>query len=188
MKTILSLRRMLAAGVLATGLAAGALQPTAIAQAESTDVPADIAVPEGNRPFLVAHATGVQIYSCNSTSGRPTWGFVAPRANLYGENGQLVATHFGGPTWEARDGSWVVAKRDSGATVDPTAIPWLRLSRVSASAGPDGDRLASTTYIQRTETSGGVAPPKAACNGSTVGTLAEVPYTADYVFWKSADA
>ena len=55
--------------------------------------------------FLVGHAVGVQIYSCNATASGFAWGFVAPRADLYGDNGKLVATHFGGPTWRARDGS-----------------------------------------------------------------------------------
>ena len=69
------------------------------------------------------------------------------------------------------------------AFVDPTAIPWLLLS-TNAAAGPDGDRLAGTTYIQRLATTGGLAPAAAACNESTAGTVEEVPYTADYTFWK----
>ncbi len=185
MKKVIHLRRLLAAGVLATGLASGAMASPADARVEAPDVPGDIAVPEGNTLFLVAHASGVQIYSCSATNGTPAW-VVAPRANLYGANDKLMGTHFGGPTWEARDGSWVVAKRDTGVTVDSSAIPWLRLSRVSSSAGSDGDRLAKTTFIQRTETTGGLQPAAAECNLSTLGTVVEVPYTADYLFWKSA--
>ena len=79
----------------------------------------------------------------------------------------------------------VVAQRAADpVTVDPTAIPWLLLSPVSKGAGPDGDRLAHTTYIQRIATTGGLAPAAALCNAGTVGTVAEVPYTADYYFWK----
>src|SRR5215204_4213516 len=86
----------------------------------------------------------------------------------------------------ARDGSKVTATLDGNGsvTVDPTAIPWLRLRVTSASAGADGDRLAGTKYIQRLETTGGLAPAAATCNAETLGTLAEVPYTADYAFWK----
>jgi hypothetical protein len=69
-------------------------------------------------------------------------------------------------------------------TVDPTAIPWLLLSTPSPTAGPDGDRLVHTTYIQRTATTGGLAPAAATCNTTTASTVAEVPYTADYFFWK----
>ena len=31
------------------------------------DVPSTIAVPDGNKLFLVGHAVGVQIYQCNAT-------------------------------------------------------------------------------------------------------------------------
>lgn len=72
-----------------------------------------------------------------------------------------------------------------GVTVDATAVPWLLLSAVSTTAGPDGERLTNTTFIQRTATTGGLAPAAADCNPSTTGTTVEVPYTADYHFWKS---
>jgi hypothetical protein len=144
-------------------------------------VPAAIKVPDGNKAFLEAHAVGVQIYACDGTA----WTFVAPRANLY-DHGRLVATHFAGPTWQATDGSKVVGKRVNGATVDPAAIDWLLLSAASTAEGPHrGDRLAKTTYIQRIDTTGGLPPAAADSNASAAGTKAEVPYTADYVFWKA---
>jgi len=156
--------------VLATGLAV-------IAAA----VPGAVEAPEGNKPFLVGHAVGVQIYTCNGS----TWGPATPRADLYGDNGKLIATHFGGPSWQARDGSRTMAQRLDGETVDPTAIPWLLLKAVSPSAGADGDRLAHTTYIQRIAPPGGLAPAAGSCNAGTAGERVEVPYTADYVFWKA---
>jgi hypothetical protein len=128
----------------------------------------------------------VQIYSCNVTSTGFEWGFVGPRADLFDKRGKLIATHFGGPTWRAKDGSTVVGARVDGVTVDPTAIPWLLLSATSTTAGPHGDRLANTTFIQRTATTGGLAPAAAGCNATTTGTVVEVPYTSDYHFWKSA--
>jgi hypothetical protein len=45
-------------------------------------------------------------------------------------------------------------------------------------------QLDQTTFIQRVNTTGGLAPPASECNASTAGTQAEVPYTADYYFWK----
>jgi hypothetical protein len=51
-------------------------------------------------------------------------------------------------------------------------------------AGLDGDRLVPTTYVQRIETTGGLAPPAADCSAATAGAVTEVPYTADYYFWK----
>jgi hypothetical protein len=77
-----------------------------------------------------------------------------------------------------------VGARDGQASVDATAIPWLRLKAVSTSAGPDGDRLVTTAYIQRVATTGGLAPAAADCNVATAGAQVEVPYTADYYFWK----
>jgi hypothetical protein len=94
-------------------------------------------------------------------------------------------THYAGPTWEARDGSKVVGSRVDGVTVDPTAIPWLLLSAASTAAGPDGDKLAKTTYIQRIATTGGLAPAASQCTAASSGSVVEVPYTADYVFWKA---
>jgi hypothetical protein len=95
-------------------------------------------------------------------------------------------THYGGPTWEARDGSTVKAARVDGVTVDPDAIPWLLLQAIPQPAGPDGDRLTGTTYIQRLNTTGGVAPAPGECSADTLGDVVEVPYTADYYFWKTA--
>jgi hypothetical protein len=116
--------------------------------------------------------------------GGYAWGLVAPRATLYDDNGKPIVSHFGGPTWQATDGSTVVGQRVDGVTVDATAIPWLLLSATSTSAGPDGARLVETTFIQRIATTGGLNPPAADCNAETAGTVVEVPYTADYYFWK----
>jgi uncharacterized protein DUF3455 len=176
--------RLLLLATLAIAAVLPVTQPAYAGPAEP-DVPGEIAVPAGHKLFLVAHAVGVQIYSCNATGTGFTWGLVAPRADLFDQNGKLVATHFGGPTWKWKDGSQVVAQRDTGVTVDPTAIAWLRLSAVSTSAGEDGDRFAGTSFIQRIATTGGLAPRGADCNAGTAGTIREVPYTADYAFWKA---
>ena len=163
--------------------AALALAPAAGAAPAEPVVPTAIAVPDGHKLFLVGHATGVQIYSCNGTA----WGLVAPRADLVDDKGKLIVTHFGGPSWQAKDGSLVVARRDAGHDVAGT-IPWLRLAATSTSAGADGDRLAGTTYIQRIATTGGVAPAASECGPSKAGTVVEVPYAADYYFWKARGA
>jgi len=169
---------LLAAAIVAAATSWPLVQP-AHAGPPAPPVPGDIQVPDGNKVFLVGHAVGVQIYSCNGS----TWSLVAPRADLYGDNGKLLATHFAGPTWQAKDGSYVVGKREAGVTVDATAIPWLRLAATTTGIGPGGDRLVDTTYIQRIATIGGLPP--SGCTASTAGTTAEVPYTADYVFWKA---
>jgi hypothetical protein len=89
------------------------------------------------------------------------------------------------PEWQAKDGSSVVGHKLASATVDPTAIPWLLLSAASTSLGPDGgDRLAATTYVQRLNTTGGLAPAGACTPGATV----NVPYTADYYFYQATES
>ena len=84
------------------------LTQAAEAKKDPPAVPSQIQVGPGHKVFLVGHAVGVQIYSCNATAGGFAWAFVAPRANLYDDHGRLTMTHFGGPTWQARDGSSVV--------------------------------------------------------------------------------
>jgi len=158
----------------AVAAAAALLPAAALAGPATPEVPGGIAVPDGHKPYLVAHAEGVQIYECTASA---TWRLVAPRATLTGENGKVVASHYGGPTWEARDGSAVKAARDAGVAGAPGAVDWLRLKATSTTDG----RLAATTYIQRIDTVGGVAP----AGSCTAGASAEVPYTADYVFFKA---
>jgi len=177
-------RRMLVAGLVV--LAALLTTPQAAHAKQITpdvDVPAELQVGEGNSLFMVGHAVGVQIYECTASTSGTAWTLLAPRADLYDHNGKLIATHFGGPTWQANDGSWVVGKKEAAVIVDRTAIAWLKLSAASKAVGPDGDRLARTTFIQRLNTAGGL-PPASGCDTISVGTQAEVPYTADYYFWR----
>ena len=172
-------RLVLAAAL--TALAALPQMQVAHAGTSGPDVPAAIEVPAGNKVFLAGHAVGVQIYSCDPATG---WVLVAPRANLYDDHGKLIATHFAGPSWQAKDGSTVVGIVEKRAPV-AGSIPWLRLAAASTTVGTDGDRLLATTYIQRVATTGGVAPAASDCTDLTAGSRSEVPYTADYYFWKS---
>jgi hypothetical protein len=178
-----SLSRMLAAAFVAATLAWAPVQ-AAHAGPPAPNVPPEIAVPAGNKLYLAGHAVGVQIYRCTATGNGFGWSFAGPRAELYGDNGRLITTHFAGPRWQAKDGSVALGALVRGVTVDPSAIPWLLLSATGA-AGADGDRLARTTFIQRTATTGGLMPPAHECNATTVGDDNEVPYTADYYFWKA---
>jgi len=109
--------RLLLVGIVA---ATAVLSLTQVAQAGPPPpvVPDEIQVPEGNKVFLVGHAIGVQIYSCNGVS----WGSATPRANLYDDQGKLIITHFAGPTWQAKDGSRVVGKAEKMALLTD---PWV---------------------------------------------------------------
>ena len=56
----------------------------------------------------------------------------------------------------------------------------LRLTGTPSGTGV----LAATTFIQRLNTQGGTQPPVAECKAQTLGKVKEVPYKADYVFFK----
>jgi hypothetical protein len=175
--------RVLLAGI-ALAAAALCLVQVATAGPPPQNVPDSIQVPAGNKVFLIGHGVGVQIYSCTATATGFAWSFVAPRANLFADNGKLVTTHFGGPTWQAKDGSQVVGKLDAPPLiVDTSAVPWLRLSAASTTAGAGGSELVKTSFIQRLNTVGGVAPLASTCTAANAGAVQEVPYTADYYFW-----
>jgi FtsP/CotA-like multicopper oxidase with cupredoxin domain len=170
--------RLLLGGLAAVAAVAAILAQAALAVPQPPSVPG-LSPDDGSRVFLVTHGVGVQIYACNGVA----WSFVAPRADLFTDNGQLVIHHFGGPSWEARDGSTVVGTVVNKATPDQSAVPWLLLSAKPAQDSKPG-RLAHTSFIQRINTIGGIQPPAADCNAAAAGTQVEVPYTADYVFWK----
>ena len=51
--------------------------------------------------------------------------------------------------------------------------------------GPTGgDKVTGTLRIQRVHTVGGMKPPSAECNASTINARRFVPYEADYYFYK----
>src|SRR5262249_49917453 len=66
------------------------------------------------------------------------------------------------------------------------AVPWLLLQVVGAHPGPmGGNLLMQTTFIQRVNTSGGIAPSTGCTESTDVGGKVLVPYTADYFFYKT---
>jgi len=152
------------------------------------EVPSTIDVVGDFKPYLVGHAVGWQVHTCKPAATGYAWSFDGPVATLHDDRGRLLATHSAGPTWTALDGSSVVADVVDRAVVDPTAIPWLLLRTRVATGGPDGDRLAATTHVQRVATTGGLTPPASECTADHVGEQRSVPYTADYVFWKQTGA
>ena len=174
-----------------TGCYGGTAAPTEgpegqASEALSTDfcpagVPAALA--PGADQTIRSHftGTGVQIYMCNATTTGYAWTFVAPQANLTNAEGTLIGTHFIGPTWQGNDASSVVGAKVAGVTIDATAVPWLLLKATSNSG--DG-RFSDVTSIQRLSTVGGIAP-STVCDATNLGAIAQVPYTAEYVFYKT---
>ena len=157
---------------------------TTTEQASSHDdcpagVPAALAPAADQDLAFVFAAEGVQKYTCNATA----WVFVAPQADLFrGSSDHVIGTHYAGPTWEHLDGSTVVGARLAGATVDATTIPWLLLTAVGHNA-VEG-RMTGITAIQRLETEGGLAPA-IGCDPNHLGATADVPYTANYFFYRT---
>ncbi|MBP7676254.1 MAG: DUF3455 domain-containing protein [Thermoanaerobaculia bacterium] len=191
----------LARGLFIAALLAFGAAPVALADDMTPlPVPEVLEVPEGSRAFLVAHAFGTQNYVCLPRVSGPGlgWTFFGPQATLFGDESGQLATHFlsanpaeGGTlraTWQhSRDSSsvWAQAIQSSSdpAFVAPGAVPWLLLRVTGAETGPTGGRrLTATSYIQRVNTDGGIAP---AGDCPAVGAKLFVPYTADYVLYRA---
>ena len=152
--------------------------------ARSIDVPESLRAPAGQELVLELPARGVQVYECVSTSEtepRFEWKFKRPEAELMDRAGRPMGTHYGGPTWEATDGSTVVAEvRARANAADPrSAIPHLLLN---AKSNTGKGIFAAVRSIQRLDTEGGVAPAEP-CTAREVTRVARVPYTATYYFY-----
>ena len=149
-------------------------------------VPDSLKPPSGERLVLQGHATGDQIYICQSSSGggdtRFAWVLSAPDARLTGDNGKEVAKHFAGPTWQSADGSQVKGKVVSQTAPAPDSIPWLLLTATDHSGS---GVMSEVRTIQRLNTKGGRAPTTG-CDAQHQGTKARVNYTADYYFYAPA--
>jgi hypothetical protein len=176
-------------------------------------VPGNIQVPAGNRLFLVGHAEGTQNYVCVPSGTGVRFVLFTPEATLFDEEGEQLMTHFFSPNpsevntdpkvisehiiraaWQdSKDSStvWGQVKPGNSSSdpgyVEPGAIPWLLVTIVGHQDGPTGgDRLGGTTYIQRLNTHGGLAPSTGCTSLGDLGNTAFVPYTTDYYFYKSS--
>ena len=177
------------AGVLALcGLIAATASARAVPHTASGDPLDPRTYAPHSKLFLAVYAKGVQKYTCQANGA---WLFTDPEATLYKspDARNPIGSHFlntatGRPVWEFKDGSSVEAARYAAAPGGTGNIPWLLLQSVVTTTGSDGDRLTSTTWVQRLDPSGGVAPAGTCTPGATVA----VPYSADYVFWQAEEA
>jgi hypothetical protein len=118
------------------------------------------------------------------------------------DDDEQIITHYLSPnpdeggmsraTWQdSRDSRavWAFAP-PANQFVVPRAIPWPRLQVVGMQSGPTGgERLTATTFIQRLETVGGIAPAATGCStAAAVGKTALVSYEADYFFYRARPA
>jgi hypothetical protein len=149
--------------------------------------PSTLAPPAEHTIKRILHARGVQRYRCDATpTGGFAWTFVEPDADLFGACAQY-GTHYIGPAWEYQDGSIVTGTKIASANAPDilTSIPWLLL-QASGHSGTSPGMFANVTYIQRLTTGGGLAPAASACDATSVGTIANAPYSADYFFYRYA--
>ena len=202
----LTIRALRPAATLAASgvLVAAALLVTNVAHAQaardwSPSVPVDIQVPPGNQVAFVGHAVGTQNYVCVPADDGFKFVLFTPQATLVGDDDQQLTTHYFSPnpleggtiraTWQdSRDTSAVWGKAIHSSSdpdfVAPGAIAWVLLQQVGTSDGPRGsDWLTATTFVQRVNTTGGVAPSNGCSSSTDVGGQAFVPYGADYVFY-----
>jgi Protein of unknown function (DUF3455) len=175
------------AAVAVVALAAVQLGSCASVESLSNPVNVPASLEPGAHEMLtdIVPANGVQIYACRTRKDQPgvyEWVFVAPEATLYGENGNRIGRHYGGPHWESNDGSKIVgALKERVDAPDANAIPWLLLS--AKSVGAEGT-FSRVTSIQRVNTAGGVAPQDG-CSSEAVGKTVRVGYSADYYFFSA---
>jgi len=171
------MRSSIAATILTStlGLAACSGMPALVA------IPDAIKAEANQQVAMVVPAKGVQIYECRAKAnqtGAFEWAFVGPEATLYNTSGTQIGRHYGGPSWEANDGSKLTGalKARADAPKATADIPWLLLT--ATGSGPKGS-FSDITAIQRVNTVGGLAPG-ATCGAGNTGSTARVPYTADY--------
>jgi hypothetical protein len=200
---------------LATAFTIALSGPAHAARITPPPVPFGIEVEEGNTPFLEGHGVGTQNYiclpcpnpstpasQCPDTSGF-AWLLFTPEAHLFADNDKQLTSHFFSPnphedgnpiraTWvHSRDSSIVWGGRAT-ASFDPHfveegAIAWLKLPMGGVQEGPTGGKtLTATTFIQRLNTHGGLAPADGCTGLSDVGAKAFQPYEADYFFYRQS--
>jgi hypothetical protein len=177
-----------------------ALPRAAHADVDVPVVPTNLVVSSDNRPYLIAHAVGTQNYVCAPKGDGFAWKAYGPQATLFDDGGRQLTTHFLSPNpdeqgkyrpaWQhSRDTSAVwanpIAESSDPVYVEAGAVPWLKLEIVGRTRGVGGRRLTDTTFIQRVNTVGGIAPATGCSAAAHLGERALVPYETDYVFYKA---
>jgi hypothetical protein len=174
MKTVL---KAAAAALIVPFFAGGA------ASLSAAEKSASIAVPEGHKPVMTLKGVGQLTYECRAKAGAigvHEWVFVGPDATLQDATGRTVGKYYAGPTWQHNDGGTITGKQLAVAPGPAGAIP-LQLVQTSPAVG--AGPFEGVTYIQRVNTTGGVAPGTP-CLAGNVGSKQTVSYSADYVFYK----
>jgi Protein of unknown function (DUF3455) len=169
-----------------SSLATGSTLAAPTPETPPENLPPGLEVPSNQQFSFLSSAKGYQIYTCQVAPDNPNtyaWTLKAPLADLFNSRGRPMGKHYGGPTWEARDNSKIVAGVKARAnSPDSNAIPWLLLEVKSH----EGQGIFTpVNWIQRLNTVGGKAPTQP-CDASQQNREVRVPYSADYYFYRPA--
>lgn len=150
---------------------------------DNNSLPEAVRVPAGQKQTMATVGAGEITYECRAKkdmAGAFEWAFAGPVATL-SMDGKAVGKYYGGPTWEANDGSKVTGKQ---VAVAPGGAGNIALQLVKADPAMGQGAMQGVSYIQRLNTMGGVAPTTV-CDAGTAGTRTQVSYRADYVFYRA---
>ncbi len=177
MSTLRSVTTSIAAAAIFAGCASA--PPMAVAPSGFPDA---VKPPATAAYFATLVGAGELTYECRAKpdGSGSVWTFVGPNAALRKTSGETVGKYYGGPTWEANDGSKVVGKQ---LAVSPSSAGNIPLQLVEVTQSMGSGMLAGTKYIQRLNTVGGVAPA-APCAAGNTGAKQVVNYQADYAFYR----
>lgn len=154
---------------------------TATLCACSSVKPPSVTPPEASEEAFRLEASGEQVFRCLIDARGWYWKFEAPNAYLFDpQTNQAVAKHGYNFTFVHNDGSRLTTRIVSSAPQGNNALPDV----LFAVAARDGyGRLSQIQYVQRLNAKGGV--PTTKCTKEKRGQLARVPFTADFVFYRS---
>ena len=175
-------------------------QPARAQQVTPPRVPNEIRVPPGNEAFLKGHGVGTQNYICLPSDDGFAFKLFTPEATLFDGFKKQIITHFFSPnpaedgkirvTWQHSTDTSIVWGGTAIPSTDPKfvaedAIAWLLVPKAAVEVGPTGGgTLTAVTFIQRLNTSGGLAPLEECAGLSDLGKEKFVPYEADYFFYR----
>ena len=151
--------------------------------AQQQGLPADVRVPAGHQAVLEARASGELQYECQAIKRAPFEYAWLPRDRSIelrdGSNSAIVLSR-SGRSWVHRDGSQLAVREFVEVDNGPHSLPFQR-ARVEPSMLSGA--LNNISYIQRINTVGGL-PSVRNCSSAELGMRVQVPYEAEYVFWR----
>jgi hypothetical protein len=155
----------------------------AAAIVEPPGLPRSLRVSSGEEPVLLLAGNGTNLYQCRPLLTEPgafAWAFVTPDATLY-DDGRPVATHTAAYRWDASgDRSSVTGVIIAARLVGRNDLPWALFRGIAAA---EAGLFAAITSIQRVNTLGGAAPAQG-CDAAHGGEETQVPFSADYYFYR----